>query len=232
MHPTASRDILTLRAGMVERHSDVLVQQISRTFIVNGSPAAVSVCSPGDAENHCLGFLLTEGLLAPGESPLSMRIDGEDASVVLRDRTEPLPPLPVTSDLVIPVGALLKMTALAAGLSEIHKTTGGTHSACIFFEGAPRCHFEDISRSAAFEKAAGAAAAAGIPLDRSMLCLSSRVPEGFIHKAARVRIPIISAVSAPTLQAAEEADRLGICLCGFVRGSRANIYSCPYRVGS
>jgi FdhD protein len=94
-----------------------------------------------------------------------------------------------------------------------------------------RAAAEDISRTCALEKALGAALLAGADLRSSILFLTSRIPRSFVRKAARVGIPIVAAVSAPTFEAVEEAERLGICLCGFVRGDRFNAYSRPSRVG-
>lgn len=216
---------------MVGHPVDLLVLQTTRTFRVDGEVAAVSVCSPGEETRHCLGFLLTEGLLAPGEHPLSIETDGDEVSVLLSHRAFPQDPVAVASDLAIPLATVLELTAVSAGLAPVHEATGGTHSASIFLDGSPAGHSEDISRSAAFEKAVGCAMEAGIRFEDTVLCLSSRVPEGFVMKSARAGIPMIAAVSAPTLQAACAAERLGICLCGFVRGTGANVYSCPWRVG-
>jgi formate dehydrogenase assembly factor FdhD len=231
MQPAARWDITTVREGEIARCSDLLVQETRRTVRVNGRVAASVACSPGGARNHGLGYLLTEGFLAPGEMPESMEIDGEDVSALVERQTAP-PPEPVVSDLVVRIPDILDMAAAAAFGANLHTTTGGTHSAALFLGDAHVAQAEDISRSAAFEKAVGAAMADGIPLDRTVLFLTSRVPEGFVVKAAHARIPILAAVSAPTLQAAQTAGRLGICLCAFVRGSRANIYSCPWRTGS
>lgn len=38
------------------------------------------------------------------------------------------------------------------------------------------------------------------------------------------------AVSAPTSLAIDVAERFGVTLCGFVRDSRATIYSHPHRI--
>lgn len=231
MNPSAERSVITARAGSAVRHTDVLVQEIGRTFVVDGRIMAVSICSPGDERVHGLGYLITEGLLPMGEFPESMEAGATTVSVILKHGAEPAMPEAVTSGLVLPFESLLEQARVFAGLAGMHIATGGTHSASLFLEGSPAHSREDISRTAAFEKVVGAAAEAGARFDCALLCLSSRIPAGFVHKAARARIPIISAVSAPTLQAADEAERLGICLCGFVRDGRANVYSCPWRVG-
>jgi FdhD protein len=90
---------------------------------------------------------------------------------------------------------------------------------------------EDISRTCALEKALGEALFDGIEFGRCFIGLSSRVPRGFVRKIARAGIPIIAAVSAPTYEAVQEAETLGLCLCGFIRRGRLNVYSNAWRVG-
>ena len=51
-----------------------------------------------------------------------------------------------------------------------------------------------------------------------------------VIKAGRARIPILLAVGAPTDDAVEAADRLGITLCGFLRGEEFNVYAHARRI--
>jgi FdhD protein len=43
-------------------------------------------------------------------------------------------------------------------------------------------------------------------------------------------IGVLAAVSAPSSLAVSAAVRLGVCIAGFVRGDRFNIYSHPERI--
>lgn len=229
--PAALRDITVVRAGEIVRRPDLLVQEITRIFRINGSVAAMAACSPGDGSAHFIGFLLTEGYITGGEIRVSIEQDGDTLSVELSGHPAPVDPAPVESSLAVDLNTVLDLSKASTERDVLHRKTGGTHSASICLGEEIAFHAEDISRSAAFEKAVGRAALGNHPMERSILCLSSRVPAGFVRKAARIGVPIISALSAPTLQAAREAERLGICLCGFVRGTGANVYSCPWRAG-
>jgi len=51
-----------------------------------------------------------------------------------------------------------------------------------------------------------------------------------VIKAMRAGREVMVAVSAPTSLAISMAQRYGVTLCGFVRDSRATIYSHPQRV--
>jgi len=90
---------------------------------------------------------------------------------------------------------------------------------------------EDISRTCALEKAIGEALLRGVDFEQSFAFLSSRVPSRMITKLARCGVPIVAAVSAPTMDAVRLAERLNICLCGFVRDERLNVYAHGWRIG-
>jgi FdhD protein len=51
-----------------------------------------------------------------------------------------------------------------------------------------------------------------------------------VIKAARSRIGLVAAISAPSSRAVEAARRLGITLCGFTRGEEFAVYSHDQRI--
>jgi len=81
------------------------------------------------------------------------------------------------------------------------------------------------------EKVLGDALLRSVTPDETFVFLSSRVPKRMLLKIVRCGIPIVAAVSAPTLAAVTTADKLGVCVCGFARGHRLNVYSHRWRVG-
>ena len=110
--------------------------------------------------------------------------------------------------------------------------TGGLHGAGIFApDGQALVVREDIGRHNAVDKLAGWAALEGrIPLSGLALVVSGRVSFEIVQKAALAGVGVITAVSAASSLAVETAERLGICLVGFSRGSSANVYSHPGRL--
>lgn len=228
---TLRRSIHRVSPSGVETCEDTLASQCSCRIFVDGRLAGEAVCSPGGLASLGLGFLLTGGFVPREWQPPEAEENEGEVRFLLGGAPSPSDPGPVDSNLTATAGEVLGLVDASARLAVIHASTGGTHVVAIGLDGAIRLHYEDVSRTSAFEKAVGAAWTAGLPLDRSILVLSSRIPLDFVLRAARACIPIVAAVSAPTAQAADAAGRLGICLCGFVRGRGMNVYSSPWRLG-
>ena len=132
-----------------------------------------------------------------------------------------------------PGGQLMELPERLHGDQPVFGRTGGLHGAGLFSrDGASLAVREDIGRHNAVDKLVGWAA-----LDRReslsdlALVVSGRVSFEIVQKAAVAGIPVVVAVSAASSLAAETAERLGICLVGFARGTSANVYAHPERIG-
>ncbi len=114
---------------------------------------------------------------------------------------------------------------------ELFQRTGGTHAAGILSaKGELIALGEDIGRHNALDKAIGRCILGKRPTDGCGLVLSGRVSVELIVKAARAGIELVAAVSAPSSLAIDAAKRCNITLCGFVRDTRATVYTHPHRI--
>jgi FdhD protein len=115
---------------------------------------------------------------------------------------------------------------------EVFDRTGGLHAAGLFdADGRLLILREDVGRHNAVDKLVGRAFLDGrLPLADRILLVSGRTSFEILQKGATAGIPIICAVSAPSSLAISVADRLGITLVGFLRGSGFNVYTHPDRI--
>ncbi|MCP4501344.1 MAG: formate dehydrogenase accessory sulfurtransferase FdhD [Deltaproteobacteria bacterium] len=112
----------------------------------------------------------------------------------------------------------------------LFKASGGSHAAALFSlrSEEPKLLkvFEDVGRHNACDKIVGwALQEKKLPLDDTLLVLSSRIAFELVQKALMAKTPVVAALSAPTSLAVRLADEAGIVLLGFVREGRANIYT-------
>jgi FdhD protein len=114
----------------------------------------------------------------------------------------------------------------------IFASTGGLH-ACALFDarGNLLALREDVGRHNALDKIAGWALLNDrMPLSGCVLLVSGRASYELVQKSIAARIPIVCAVSAPSSLAVETARAFNVTLCGFMRGSKCNVYSAPEHI--
>lgn len=235
MEETRKEAVTRIEAGRIEEVEERLVVEQEITITLRGERLLHTICSPSRLKELVYGYLVSEGWIRAHHDVVSCTQQGSGFDVRLRDAvSSPLQaaklrqletPFTLSADILL--GAAKE--CLNQGVT--FQKTGGTHAAALGDQSGLINFFEDISRSCALEKVLGDALLRGLPFDEAFVFLSSRLPKRMLLKVAHCGIPIVGAVSAPTFDAVGEAQRLGICVCGFVRGKRMNIYSHKWRAG-
>jgi FdhD protein len=138
----------------------------------------------------------------------------------------------ITADTVLAGTLLADLPGKLRAAQQVFADTGGLHAAALFdTRGELACVREDVGRHNAVDKLAGwALAQPGFAPAAHVLFLSGRAGYELVQKSVMLGVPIVASVSAPSSLAIELAERFNVALAGFVRGTRYNLYSHPWRI--
>lgn len=127
------------------------------------------------------------------------------------------------------IAALSDRMRSAQGLFE---STGGLHAAGLFDRnGEVVAVREDVGRHNAVDKLVGWAMLEDrLPLTDHIVMVSGRSSYEIVQKCLAAGVPVVCSVSAPSSLAVDVAQRFGMTLVGFVRGSRFNVYAGAERI--
>lgn len=157
--------------------------------------------------------------------------------------TRPLPTLPPLS--ASPAGgdrtwplqraavarAMVEMTAMQT----LQHATGAVHAAAwCTADGEVALLREDVGRHNALDKLIGALARGGVGPQHGASCgfiaVTSRASFEMVQKTVMAGVPLLAAVSAPTVLAVHTAEAAGLTLIGFARDDDLVVYSHPERL--
>lgn len=137
----------------------------------------------------------------------------------------------IEADTTLDHRVLAELPDRLRAVQEVFGDTGGLHGAGLFTTaGALVAAREDVGRHNAVDKLAGWALDAQLDPAKHVLVLSGRAGYELVQKAIMLGVPLVASVSAPSSLAVELAERFNVCLAGFVRGTRANVYSHGWRI--
>ncbi|MBF0319705.1 MAG: formate dehydrogenase accessory sulfurtransferase FdhD [Nitrospirae bacterium] len=230
---------------------DTLAVEKKLRLRINGTDVLSLYCSPVMIKELVVGFIMSEGIIKGSWCTETMSIDiGQDIVVDItadgKVSTEgkattsgciggitipkEIIANSVTSTIKISPEAIRHQFGDFQNRSLSYKDTGCIHSAAISDGNSIIAFAEDIGRHNAVDKVIGASILEDFNLAESVMLLSGRLSSEIGSKCARWSIPIVASRTAPTLLSVEIAEKAGITMIGFLRGSRFNVYSHPERI--
>jgi FdhD protein len=139
---------------------------------------------------------------------------------------------PIADQLQVSYDFVAELPDKMRSAQRIFASTGGLHASALFDKrGNLLALREDVGRHNALDKIIGWALLNDrLPLRECVVLVSGRASYELLQKSVTAGIPIVCAVSAPSSLAVETARAFNVTLCGFVRGSKCNVYSAPERI--
>jgi FdhD protein len=226
-----------------------VIEEIPYALFVNGRHMMTAMMSPLDLENFVTGFLYTEQVIKSADEIESIMVAKNRISVITKNLFKVLGPkktilsgcggsasyidaekLPqIHSDFSVSTDFITDMVKNTLS-SDLHKITGGIHIVALAGAQGLITLSEDIGRHNALDRVIGYALRNGIDLPHTFIIVSGRISSEMARKCLIANIPLIVSRGATTTLAIEVADKNGLAIIGFVRGSKMNVYTHPDRI--
>jgi FdhD protein len=231
--------------------------EVPLTFHVNGREIATLMCTPSHLKAFAYGFLFTSGFIKSADDITAFSLDETRwrADIQVRDPVDPdllgqrvytsgcgkgvmytsMMELssrhPIQKDCRVFGSNVIQIISWLQHCSELHRITGGVHSASASIDGQiPDFFIDDIGRHNAVDKVLGTLLLEKMDCSRVMLVCTGRISSEILHKARRLEIPILASRGAPTHQSILLAKEMGITLVGFVRPTNFAVFTHAQRI--
>ena len=251
------QSITRYRDGRISTEETQVAVEIPLTFVVNGHEAATLMCTPSHLDAYAHGFLFTSGFISSAEDVISLDLDPVKWRMDIEIKAMPDPELlgkrvytsgcgkgvmytsvtelagrrPVEDQTQVSGEKLIALMSWLQTCSDLHKTTGGVHTAAISQGGAiPDFHIDDIGRHNAVDKVIGTLLMEKRSPEGLILAGTGRISSEILHKARRMGISILVSRGAPTHQSLLLARDMGMTLVGFVRRTNFAVFTHPQRI--
>jgi FdhD protein len=240
---------IKLDGNVAKAGTHEVIDEVPEALFVNGRHAMTAMMSPAGLEDFVTGYLFTEQIIKSADEIESIRIETSRISVITKNLFKVLGPkktilsgcggaasfidtekLPkITSDLSVSPDLLRSVTREVLE-SELHTITGGIHVVGLASERGIITRSEDIGRHNALDRVIGYGLKNKVDLSRTFAICSGRVSSEMVRKCLVANIPVMISRGATTTLAVTIAEQTGVCVVGFVRSAKMNIYSHPERI--
>ncbi|MHC1610648.1 MAG: formate dehydrogenase accessory sulfurtransferase FdhD [Candidatus Methanospirareceae archaeon] len=242
---------LKLREDRLVEDKHEVIKEEPLSISINGRHYVTAMISPQMKKEFVIGHLFAEGIIRSTDEIESLELENNIADVII---THPLrvsmrrriivsgcgtgssfldeSKLPkIRSSVKIDVRDIIE-GAKTILHSEVHDITGGVHLLGLFenHKYAPVCIAEDIGRHNALDKVIGYGLTRNIDFEEAFVTSTGRISSEMALKCSVANIPLIASRGATTSLAIELAEKTGLCIIGFLRGDKMNVYTNAERI--
>ncbi len=236
-----------------------IAKEVPLAIMLNGVKLATLLCSPYALELLALGFLVSEGILQHRDDLKSIAYRPEQGAVWVEtttsgaernedflkrnparySRKEELSLRSLSDDeQVQPVahGARFTLRELRGFVAQFNeeahsfRLTGGVHEAALAHREGFVVSYEDVGRHNALDRLLGYTFLNDVETSEKAVIVSGRIGSERLGLVARIGVPLVVSLAAPTCLSIAMAEQLGITLVGFARGNTLNVYTHPDRI--
>jgi len=253
------RPCLHISNGIPSPAAVTMIHETPVELRINGHRLIRTQCMAHEIEQMAVGFMVCEGLLKKRSELKQVEADaaagvvnvvadipreritlagahtrlasgGSKTGVIDLVQEKVAGGFSIASKKTIDAGHLISLGNEFNNFAGLYRDSRFVHSAALSDGSTMLRHCEDVGRHNAVDKVLGYGFMEGLQFDGLVLLCSGRFSLEMVSKVACVGIPIYISPAAPSVEAVELAERIGMTLCGRVKKESANLYSCPWRI--
>jgi len=247
-------ECLKFRDGKFIVSTHEVINEEPLSISINGRHFVTAMISPQMKREFVIGHLFSEGVIKSSTEIESLQLSDNTANVIIAHPVKVLAArktivsgcgtgssfldeskLPtIHSTMTITVEDILSGLKSLIDHSELHQITGGVHLVGLFdrYEQGYVAVLiaEDVGRHNALDKVIGFGLTRGIAFQKTFVASTGRISSELALKCATANIPVIASRGATTSLAIKLAEKTGLCIIGFVRGDKMNVYTNAERI--
>lgn len=238
----------TILNNRATRAKESVVRETSLSIFINKKHYTTVMISTILEKELVIGYLFGQGLIDNIEELESVNIEGNTASVTVKDARRISQRIKKTDYRIVSGGGpsafsdgtgfpqiqsqmkigkkeIFQAMNTVFEKAEIYKLTEGTHAAGLFTpEATPICIAEDIGRHNTIDKVIGYALINKIDCANTFLASTGRMASEMVTKICRAGIPVVATKTAVTKTGLEIGERCGLTIIGFVRDTGTKMH--------
>lgn len=226
-------------------------REISLAIYLDRVELATILCTPEKLNALVVGFLSSEGLIDRLDDIALLRVCEEEGVADVRlvsprevkgtriltsgcgggvTFDEALSLTPITSNYRWNPALVLSSMRKLLRPKDGNRKTGGLHLAALSDGESILLISRDVGRHNTLDKIQGEALFRGIDTSDKLLLTTGRISSEMVAKVAKMGISLAASVNSPTDRAVMLAEKWGVAIVGYARGSQLSVYSHPERL--